>query len=166
MSSGISVYRGALWKPCLTFVNINGVWRSVVAAYVQIAGVWRSIIPPLTASASPSSASASGSSSNLVVRPTYTTGSVTVTPSGGSGSYAYAWTIAFNPSGSVDTSGTASVTSPTSATTTFSGQTCNAQLSPGSDAYTASCTVQDLSTGATVIVSVPVTITNTYVSKN
>ncbi|WP_428993498.1 hypothetical protein [Rhodanobacter glycinis] len=113
---------GGAWLPITPFIGVGGSWKSITGAWIGVGGSWKSLnASPLSLVASPTSLSASANSSPPLFRPVVTTGSVTITPSGGTGPYTHSWSIAFVPSGSVDSSGTCSVASPTSATTTFSG---------------------------------------------
>lgn len=101
----------------LKLMDADGVTLRTVATFV----------PPMTASPSLSSVSAEGDSSTLDTFP------VTVTPSGGSAPYTYAWSII---------SGTATILSPTNATTQFR----KSGLIAGVEAFaTAQCDVTDSS---------------------
>lgn len=133
------------WKDVPTAqVRVGGQWKrlSVVRAYIS--GAWTDIAvftPPLTATASPTLVS------RTIVGPgTAVTPSTTVTPAGGESPYTYAWTRL---------SGVGTITSPTSATTTFSHT-----LGIGDDVSgDFRCTVTD-AFGTTATASVTATFTS------
>lgn len=102
------------------------------------------ITPLLTATASPTSVSGSRSGAG-----TTTSNSTTVTATNPIGSPSFAWTC----------TGGISVTSPTSASTTFSCALGNGSSVSG----TATCTVTDTG-GRVATCAVPVSLTSTYVS--
>lgn len=159
----ISIGVGGAWKIGTFSVGVGGAWKTVTGAWIGVGGAWKSLLAnPLTLTASPTTLTASIYSAGPVNRPILTTPSVTVTVSGGSGTYTHSWTIAFDHG--IDTDGSSAVTSPTSATTTFSVQTCDGQDSPGIDTYIATDTVTDTVSGAVSSVSLNVLARNTYVS--
>lgn len=160
----ISIGSGGAWATVTPYIGVGGVWKQITGYWIGVGGAWKSLAaPPLSVSVSPGAVSGSTKSSPAT-RHYATSGSCTVTASGGTGPYTYSWSVAFNPSGSIDTSGSCTANSPTSATTSFTGLTCNGLVSPGSDVYSAICTVTDTSNGATANVAVTVTLTNTYTS--
>jgi hypothetical protein len=65
----------------------------------------------------------------------------------------------------MDTSGTCTANSPTSATTTFTGLGCSGFNAPGTDYYIATDTVTDTSNGGVGTITIPVQLTNTYVDR-
>jgi hypothetical protein len=142
------------WKSITIYIGFSGAWKQVTGAWIGVGGSWKSLtVAPMTASASPTSVSGSVNSSSGT-RQNVTTGSTTVTVSGGVGPFTHSWTINFTPAPSTDATGTASVSAPSSTTTSFVAQTCNAANSPGTDFYTAVDTVTDTATGAQTQVSV------------
>lgn len=142
---------GGEWKTITASkVYVSGAWRTIVAIKIYAGGAWRDVAnftPPATggggggggtlaAVAEPSPCT--GFAANSVV----TTEPCTITPSGGLAPYTYAWSII---------SGTATIASPTSATTTF--QKTGVPLGLTREA-TARCAVTDsLGTSTTVTVS-------------
>lgn len=162
----ISIGVAGTWVTVTPYIGVAGVWKQVTGYWIGVGGQWKSLAqPPVTATVSPTSLSASISNSLPNTRVNVTTASATVTPAGGSGTYSYAWSVAFVSANSIDSTGTCSANSATSATTTFTGQTCNGTNSPGSDYYMASCVVTDTVSGATATVQVSIQLTNTYVGK-
>lgn len=114
----------------------------------------RRLSTPLTAS---KSGDVSGSCSQLATSCSATTTSVTVTPVGGTAPYTYAWSYV---SGT-----TATVTSPTAASTTFSRSASSSTGAGSSYNGVYRCTVTDsLSNTATVDVTVTTTHIDTYVA--
>lgn len=92
-------------------VRVSGSWQAVKSGWVKVSGTWRQFYASLTAAASPTTVDGF----DTVVAPsssTATTNSTTVTPTGGSAPYTYSWSLVSGTS--------ATVNSPTSATTTFS----------------------------------------------
>ena len=158
---------GGAWKQVTPYIGVAGAWAQITGYWIGVGGAWKSMaILPMVVSVSPTSASGSLSASALFTRPNVTSSSVTVSVTGGSGTFTYAWSVVFNPTNSIDTSGTCSANSATAATTTFTGQSCNGTNSPGSDYYTATCTVTDSVTGQIGTVNVPIKLTNTYLNTN
>jgi len=163
----ISIGVGAAWKSITPYIGVGGAWKQITGYWIGVGGVWKSMaVLPMSLSVSPTSASGAGSFFPPTSRHSVTTNSVTLSVSGGSGAFSYTWSVAFNPIGSVDTDGTCAADSPTSATTTFTGQTCDGADAPGSDYYTASCTVTDTTTGQMASISVPIALTNNYINPN
>lgn len=105
----MKVNNGTALKPVVRAkVKIGSSLKNVVRLKVNVGGVLKtadSFVQPLTASASPATVYGSAATSPII------SGSATVTPSGGIGPYTYSW---------ARTSGSGSITSSTSATTTFS----------------------------------------------
>lgn len=159
----INIGVGGAWKTGTFSVGVGGVWKTVTGSWVGVGGAWKTLLAsPLSLATSPTFLNASIRSAGPVNRPILTTSTVTVTPSGGSGTYTHSWTIAF--AYGIDADGSCGVTSPTSATTSFSVQTCDGQDSPGIDTYIATDTVTDTVSGAVSSVSLNVLARNTYVS--
>lgn len=91
-------------------VLVAGSWRRVTRVEVYKSGAWRSAVKftgPLSVSANEATGSASGGSRTVTV----TSSASQAAPSGGLGLYTYSWTIL---------SGSASVQTPSNASTTFS----------------------------------------------
>ena len=163
----MSIRVAGSWKTITPYIGVAGAWVQVTGAWIGVGGVWESLTqPPLTATVSPTSLGASVSSILQNARPNVTTLTATVTPSGGSGTYSYAWSVAFISASSIDTTGTCSANSASSAATTFTGQTCDGTDSPGSDYYMASCVVTDTVSGAKETAQVYIQLTNNYVNPN
>ena len=90
-------------------VYIGGAWKNLVRIRAYIGGAWKEVatfVQPLTASVSPAVTAA-----NRIGAGTATTSPVTITPSGGIGPYTYSCVRVTGTGGTV--------TSPSSATTTF-----------------------------------------------
>lgn len=161
----INIGIAGAWLNVTPYIGVGGVWKAVTGAWIGVDGAWKSMnATPMSLSASPSSLSAS-TNNGSISRPTVTTGPVTVSVSGGTGPYTHAWSVTFLPDESIDFAGTASAGSPTSATTTFSGQTCGGKDAPGSDSYLATDTVTDTSSGATAQISVQIDLLNNHVER-
>jgi hypothetical protein len=155
----MKVRQGGSWQTITAGkAYVGGAWRSLVAIKIFASGAWRTVAnftPPsgggggtgggggggtggggtLSLSASPSSLYTTSFSSSMTSDP------CTITPSGGLAPYTYAWTMI---------AGTAGITSPTFATTTFTKTTS------GIANVTARCTVTD-SLHVTASVDVPMT---------
>ncbi len=163
----INIGVGGAWKSVTPYIGVGGAWKQITGYWIGVGGAWKSMaVLPMTLSVSPTSASGSTSSPLPSTRPNVTTGSVTVSVTGGSGTFTYAWSVVFNSTGSTDGSGTCAANSPAAAATTFTGQSCNGSNSPGSDYYTATCTVTDTVSGQVASINVPITLTNTYLNPN
>jgi hypothetical protein len=161
----ISIGVGGKWLQVTPYIGVGGVWKQVTGYWIGVGGAWKNIaILPMNVSVSPTSASGTGVYTPPATRPSVTTGSVTVSVAGGSGTFTYAWAVSFVNGGSVNSSGSCSANAPTSATTTFTGQSCDGADSPGSDYYAAVCTVTDTVTGQVGSVSVPIKLSNTYLN--
>jgi hypothetical protein len=166
----ISIGVGGVWKSVTAYIGVGGAWKLITGAWIGAGDsyhvAWASMNAiPMALSVSPTSAS--GSISSLaVIRQNVTSNAVTVTVSGGTGPFTHAWSVAFNPAKSADSTGTCAADNPTSATTTFTGLTVGKIISPGSDGYIATDTVTDTANGGVTSIDVPITLSNTYVSKN
>jgi hypothetical protein len=102
---------GGVWRTITApSVRVSGTWQPVQEAWVKVSGVWQQFYSAFSAAASPATVSGIGN----VLGPgnaTATTSATTATPTGGTGPYTYAVQYVSGD--------TATVNSPTSATTTF-----------------------------------------------
>jgi hypothetical protein len=165
----ISIGVGGVWKSVTAYIGVGGAWKLITGAWIGAGDsyhvAWASMNAiPMSLSVSPTSASGSIRSSSLT-RQNVTSNSVTVTVSGGTGPFTHAWSVAFDPSQSADSTGTCAADNPTSATTTFTGLTVNTTLSPESDGYIATDTVTDTSSGGVTSIAVPIILSNNHVSR-
>lgn len=113
----MKIRAGSQWREILTGkAYINGAWRTLAIGKAYVGGAWRDIadfVAPLSLEITPSFGAWTGTS-------TVTTGAHTATPTGGLAPFTYAW---------VKLSGDAiSITSPTHAVTTFSGNVDSGDL--------------------------------------
>lgn len=115
---------------------------------------------PVTLSLSPASQTAHYGGGTT--RGTAVGTAITATATNGSGSYTYAWSIAFNPAGSIDASGICSVSPTTGATSTPSGESPSSANFAYYDNYTITCTVTDTVTGATATKTASMATNNTF----
>ena len=106
---------GGIWRTITSpAVRVSGSWQPVQNAWVRVSGAWQNFyaaVTSFTASASPTFVTGL----NIISAPDdcpVTTNSTTVTPTGGVAPYTYSWAYVSGDS--------ATVNSPTSATTTFS----------------------------------------------
>lgn len=132
--ASLKVKDGTTWKSAIPWVKDGSTWKKPKTLWVKDGGTWKAVWSAFSVSLSTTSISSSGSSGSQ------TTGSVTVTASGGSGSYSYSWVFE-------DSSGGHTITSPSSATTTFSKTGMVIGESYVSTVY---CNVTDTSSGSVV----------------
>ena len=104
------VYRNIsdTWKSVTPWRKISGTWKSCIQ-WRNISGTWKQLNSFMTASASPAVVGVTTTAGSTV---TVTSDATTATPSGGTGPYSYLWQ---QVGGDAMT-----ITSPTSASTTFS----------------------------------------------
>lgn len=136
-------HKGGAWLQTTPWVRKAGVWK-MAAVSGHKSGAWKDNLAPLSAGVDAPSLYAEDTSPP-------TTGTVTNTPAGGASPYTYAWTFDSSDGG-------ISITSPTSAATTFVGNT----MDPGTTRNAiARCTVTD-SLGATAYALVAMTLVRDY----
>ena len=140
----ISLRVSGAWKEVASAkVRVGGAWKTVASAKVYTGGAWKDVpgfAPAMTASISPTSVSGFNSGIGIIISDT-----ATCTPSGGTAPFTYSWSI---------TSGTATITSPASASTTF-----YEYLAFDTAVGEATCTVTDAN-GTTATASVSYTLTS------
>lgn len=147
--AGISINVSGTWQTLKTVaVNVGGTWQTVKSVWMNVGGTWQRVFNSiLTAIASPTSVSGTASGTVVV---TVVSSATTVTVTGGTPGYTYSWALV---SGNALT-----ITSPSSATTTFS------RSMSGNTSVTAvyRCTVHDaVGSTATADVSVELDHNNT-----
>lgn len=124
MAASLNVGVGGAWKPATAlFVGVAGAWKNVQTAYVGVAGVWQAVFVYFSLVASPSSVSGHRTGTGGV-----DTASTTATATGGTAPITYAWSrltdsgdnmTASAPTAATTLFGAASVTTGTSATSTW-----------------------------------------------
>lgn len=125
----------------------SGAWVVPANVYRRLSGAWVkvwTVAPSVTIYPASQSATSLTTSRTTVSSPTAYSASVTL----GSGSYTYAWSIAFVPGSSVDTTGTCSISGGTGSTASANGQT-PAKITGGDDFYAVNCVVTDTASGMT-----------------
>lgn len=123
----VNAKSGGVWGAATPFGRVSGTWSPVQTIYEKIGGVWTEIWSAISASASPASVSGHTPTSGTV-----NTNATTCTVSGGTSPYSYGWKYV---------SGDASITatSPTMASTLFTGSVTPGQIKVA----TYACTVTD-----------------------
>lgn len=124
-------------------VRIGNAWKQIASCKVYVGGAWKDVTgfaPAMTAAISPSEATGYRFGAGYM-----TTNNVTCAPTGGVGPYTYSWAI---------TSGTATATASTNATTAFTGY-----ASFTTETGVAECTVTDAN-GTTATASVLLSFTS------
>lgn len=124
-------------------VRIGNAWKPIASCKVYVGGAWKDVTgfaPAMTAAISPSEAIGSRYGAGYM-----TTNNVTCAPTGGVGPYTYSWAI---------TSGTATATASTYATTAFTGYAAFT-----TETGVAQCTVTDAN-GTTATATVAYALTS------